>query len=963
MEIIAGVLSLQTQHVTATNLCIPAIIGYRIRLPSPLPATLLLHARQLYIDSVHIEDVECSFQVTDYLRKVDPSTPHDPKSLVDAWIADAIYSRDFGELEITLPSTLPPSKDEYMLEIHYHLPSDGSVVYCIGQPGLDDHLYSRTGFMHTGEMGVGTGGSRTLFPTLDRQGVVFPFRVIIETKETHVAVATGKCIRERVEEGKTHLYEFASDADIEPNAVGFAVGQFTAIEHPTHPWITSYLLVSRNLVVDPTKLDRGVSYMLSKLGFPSPPPSNFGGTYAQVFVATERVSQTLLTYGSMSILSDAWLETTEANRWPDPADQYRAWHLYLVGFITQYIGWRAGSMADTWIPVGISMLIALQVLSALEGNQAYYSVFCAWQERVKNDTHPRPLAPPQEEFEPDKALFWAMEGVEWDSPWTARAGWVMYMLEQRVTEFVFMNVMTNLVANPSRRISEVAFLTLLKLKAGPDLSQDVNATFIQQWIRQTHIPRFTGKVEYHEKTRRVTVTLRQQPPPHGVELYSGAIRLRVVEKKGTWMYEKQIDAKEHVWVFECRTTQSKGKGGRRPRMEEEKSEQWNRAGEKTSDQLLAMASNTVTARYWTVSSVVQYVVLDPSFMWMMDVQWSQPTEYWLEWMHDPLLRDHTALQLLGIEQFGLAELTADPAIRSPASSYLGSIITDTTRDPAIRVQAIRTLSHLHERFAPANLRDHSRWVEQEFLYSAWKKLYCDASKQPQAFSTKQDEMGVRPVLLHALASLQARDKSVHVESMLAVLDSVSLLDAYEMDPYDKSELVGAVYESAAIMAVAVLGMETAPLTGKTTLSVESDVSLGEIVQGTRTLLDVDLVMPRIHGQHPATVRCLHALMRFEKAKMLPQDATCLDFYVEHPIWRADPQVRMTAFRFLYERLGVREWLGRLMADPCPTLKARLLKEQEGGGVKIGDAWSWLNEGTAYDARVRLYMFRMIVSQK
>lgn len=980
MEILAGVLSLQAQHISASALYIPAIIGYRIKLSNPPPTTLYLHARQLDIQSARIGDVECEFRVVDYLREVDRETPRDPQSLVDAWTADVIYARDFGELEITVPKALP-NDPHLLLEITYRIPSHGNVVFCIDQPGIDDHLYSRTGFMHAGELGMCTLGPRTLFPTLEHAR--FRMRILIETKADHVAVATGRCIRCEAQEATPRgrqslgaklpparspstLYEFEVDGAIDPSALGFVVGRFAAHVHPEYPWITSYILANRPLLLDPSKLDGGVSYLQSKLGFSSPPPSSFGGTYAQVFVAAERASQALLAYGSLSILSDAWLETQASEGWwPNPLEQHLGWHAQLVGFVAQYMGWRAKRVADTWIPVGLCAYIALHVLKEIEGERAFHSVFCTWQRRVRGEAEPRgnplprPLAPPRVELEPRAHLLWAMQGVDWDSAWAARAGWVMYMIEQRLTWFVLFNVLTYLASHPNESICEVAFLTLLKLRAGPDLSQDVNINFIQQWIRQTHIPRFTGRVEYQEKARRVTVSLKQDAPPPGVELYAGAMRIQVVEKKGTWAYEKQVDAREHTWVFECRTVQSKGKGGRRPRVEEEKSEQWNRAGEKTSDQLLALSSNNMTARYWAQSAVVQYLVLDPGFAWIMDVHWIQPIEYWLEWLHDPALRSNTALQLYAIEQIGRADLSPDPLTRSPASSYIGSIVSDVSRDPAVRMQAIRTLRHIHERFTPASVNDHARWVEQDMLYAIWKKLYCNITyDQVLAPATAHDELLIRPLLLETLASLHARDGGVHINSLLPVLESVAKLEAYEMDPYDKTELTGAVYQAAAIVAVGALKHERNPVTELTTFSVESDVTLGDIVRGIRMWLDVDLVMPRVRGQHPTTVRLLDALARLEDAKVLPLGATCYSFYAKHPIWRADPQVRMFAFR----RIGGSSLLLQAVQDPCPRTRIRmvewLLTQAPRGGGCGEEIWKLLNQGSASDAILRECIFRL-----
>ncbi|KAH9253157.1 hypothetical protein BASA81_008839 [Batrachochytrium salamandrivorans] len=858
-------------------------VGYRlVKTPSLSNSndnlnTLRLNSRNLAIESVWVNGIDRKFTLVDFLNE--ESLPLTNLDSFSACLAgDLAVANSSGELVIPLPTLISHKSEDVLVEIHYSLvnPTCGVCVFKTNlEDAQDDHMFTRVGF-HSSPSG---SGARCLFPTLDglggsRTGGKIPkMHVLIETNKTNVALAPGRLVGTTVLSNTTHLYEYDHPDPICPFQVNLCVGPFVRSPAlPTMPWFTSWSLASGSHRLNTSSakpLIQTLQALVQYLGI-TPKP------YTQVFVDTE---EQLIPSSTLCLLPDSFVVDAE-REWVSSELQAHSLLFQLTGVALQTFGQIS---LDTWIPVGLSLFCALRSLPTAVQSLVLHT----WLERISHTdarankvnklvTKPglvlgRQLTQPKPYSFPVDSALWQMRLVDFSSTFASKCGVVMRMLEQRASALVFQDCLQRITQlRPHQQMSELAFLTLLKLRASQmgsnrQLALDIDSTFVTQWIRHSHMPKFTGEVAYNAKTNKIDICLRQQGG-----IYTGAIKLRIVEAGGTWDYEKQIDNIEHRWTFDLRTPRRKGKGGRKKRLVEEKEEGWRHPEALQANTLLQMAKTK--DRYWESNSTVRYVVLDPDTAWTMDLQWKQPEEFWLEMLHDTQLGENVAMQIWALRQFA----SGITGLHLRASSAITAVAVDTTRHDLVRVEALYAALSLHNKFAPATLNStdaNTSWMGMNLLISAFKQLYCSSETgEPNPFTTKNGEYAVRTALLDVLSQIRAKDGSIPEEILEVVFDSVRMCDN-SGNAFDDGPMLSGLAVCAGNIC-------------KHAIANPSE-DTEECLRWIQSALDFDSVSPNYRKQ--TTIGCLQALCELEM-----HGSTSSTDFVQFLSSR-DSQVRITAF--------------------------------------------------------------------
>ena len=610
----------------------------------------------------------------------------------------------------------------------------------------------------------------------------------------------------------------------------------------------------------------------------------------------------------------------------------------------------------------------------------------------------RTLSRPRPYSLPVDAALWAARGVSFDSFFACKAGLVMRMIEQRATPVVFRDTVRRLVSvtertalhpitpssasvasatptatprasHPTRQVSgssttttttggathapffdrvavsEMAFLTAIKARAQA-LARDVDATFVNQWLRHTGIPEFLGVVSYNARHNRVELTLKQLIKPGG-RVYMGAVKVRIVEIDGAWDYEKQIDNVEHRWAFECRSrrAQEQRKRGRRSQAYERilmEKDSWRHPENLGTDKLLSLAGNAVKRSWWDNPSPVKYVVLDPDHAWIMNVAWVQPEAYWLEMLSDVSLLKNASVLSGALDQVvheaNVTQLVPeDPTGNLRSASAVAALFQNAEAAELVRRQACQALLEWHQNHVGSISFDASAL---ELFVKVYKQLYCRrGSGEPLALSsTRVGERALRPIAIETLAKF--RNERGHAPSQVRdlVLDAVRMFDAGDVE--DDGPYLGALARAAAELAVSLSRAKDDAPEDALQEREEFAQMVDELVKWIRSVLDYAIVSAETNDAclSAAGIGCLQALYRLEVNAVVPVGSTKFQSFVEDPAWARDARARLEGFRcvlwlYVVERkaksaawMNVVTWLLRQAAnDSCLATRRAMLK--------------------------------------
>jgi len=662
-----------------------------------------------------------------------------------------------------------------------------------------------------------------------------------------------------------------------------------------------------------------------------------------------------------------------------------------VGLACQWFGcgpeMGASSPGDAWIPTGLAMFTAMEALRLSKGDTFFHLLLTKWSARVRA-THAkaaavmahhikpgivlgRPLARPKPYALPVDAALWAVRGCSFDSSFAFKAGLTMHMIHQRATTVVFRDVLRKLAkasrgsvpkTNPRggrtmglskpKLLSELGFLTLLKSRAGA-MGQDINSTFVMQWLRHSYVPRFIGKVTYLDKKNRIEVRIRQNPPEGG-RIYMGAVKVRVIESNHLiWEREMKIDNIEHLWEFECRTTRKMGRGGRRKSEVERQNKEWKNIESLDAQNALTVAESRNVNRFWDSTAPVQYVLLDPNAWWIMDLTWELSEEFWQEMIHDRTVNKDVLMLRFAIDQLCRQTFSKESHIR--AASMIAALVTNRDLEDAIRVDAARALLLIHEKSPPSSVNisllntsssNAGTWIAKDLLVTVFKELFCDETGDPLPFSVEKGGYPVRAALLETLSAIRAKDGTIPEDVKTLIFESIRLCDNAN-NPFDDGPLLSSLAVATGRLLAGMKREEeqTNGSNGPSSSSaaaalsdLSQDSNVAEAIRWIRSALDFDSVSPSPRNRKATTIGCLEALCELEIAKLVPAGSTNFAVYLEHSFWRRDADVRLKAFECI-ARLHIKErfsrkakwmsilhWLIRAAAnDPCIATRSKMMK--------------------------------------
>ncbi len=544
-----------------------------------------------------------------------------------------------------------------------------------------------------------------------------------------------------------------------------------------------------------------------------------------------------------------------------------------------------------------------------------------------------------------------MCGLDMDSTYAVRCGLLVHMLGERASHQALRECLQILVdgiwgSSARPMLSELAFLTLLKSRAGPQ-AHDINATFIEQWLRKAHVPKFTGEVVYSPKHNRVEIFLRQIGGA-GTPMYCGAIKIRVAEAQCVWDYEKVIDSTEHRWVLDCRTSRKKGKGGRKTELEDTRKKQWRNPEVLDASNLLQLAASETSKKYWEVTSPVRYVILDPDYAWMMDLTWRQPEEFWLELLHDSAMKEDIGARRFGLEQLSRTHTFKQnpPGAHLRAISAIAAIAQDIGSPDATRVHAVWALEALNNRYTAAS--NTTSWMGMNLILTVYKRLYYEEGGDPKTFHAKHGEYAVRPALLDVISRIRAGTGIVPEDVRYLIFDSIRMCESHEDNPYTDGVLMGSLARAAGLVISAIDGggggmgddaeeMRFANRWINHNLSFALEVIKHDGATNKSHLAVGCIYALHCMGAHPTRSKEMLA----NSARDIPSDlrlqmfknvAASLSYIVHHPV----------------EWLNTLAWLfNRAVRDPCLYMRHEMLRVL----LNIADTFSHrLGEGKTREGK-------------
>jgi hypothetical protein len=909
------------------------------------------HARHLSIQSISIQGKACTFTQVDFLRQVTRDTSACLQDVSARWVEDTLYASEKGEVIVHLPCS---ESKQFVLTIRYTLPYDrtknGSVL--LFPPSLDAE-----GF-----------GARCLFPCLESTCFSF-LRVSMETKRGIHACATGTLVDTKHTD-TTSVYTFEYSSSIHPSCIGFTLGRYRTLEHPAlaalscHVWLPEHVQLS----VDDSLLTDLVNLVSHVRG--SVPSSPFTFIYTDENIET----RPLVPFSSFCVLPLAsphatFSELVESRFYPTLG---YTWHLYGSRF-------AGGRIQEPWILVGICMYMAYLAVEHACGTLYASALLTEW---MKDSTPVRSLTSPNLHLSPVGRRIWTLHTFSWKhDSWTYRAAWMMYRLGVS-SGSVLAEMIREVLVLPGS-ITEAAFLTVLKARTLSRLPE-VDGVFIEQWIHSAfHTPVFTGTVSYDDKTRVLNLAFSQSAST----LYRGKIKIRVVEMTGVYEYEKEMDSETHQWTIVCQTPQKKGKGGRRTRVVEERTEQWNQVGALRADQLLSLASKHHLRKFWKIEGPVRYIIVDPEHMWMAKWKWIQPREYWMEILNEPCLYADIRLQLLAIESLSECVFISPTEKREARrdiilsiASYLAGVATEEARNERVRVAAIQAILTLHQLVNKGCSVSTGTTMIQFLLMQVYRALYMDKLNH-LPLSTRISERVIRQTLMEAIASLthggQVTDEVQ--EWMMGVLEVADIPSSatIEMGKEPSAWIRAQLGCAAAKLLIHLNEVE----------SYTDTLPVANVIREIRLALDLDLLSKDEYrtAENDVTYSCLKSFAELEAQGILEPGTIEYRFYLRPTVWHARPSVRVEAFGcivrlYVFKReqdtrildVNVVEACLRIVAqEPSQWVQTRMMDALTRAFADIQPSigpllettaiptllWNVLNAGSAYAPTVRLAVYR------
>jgi hypothetical protein len=468
----------------------------------------------------------------------------------------------------------------------------------------------------------------------------------------------------------------------------------------------------------------------------------------------------------------------------------------------------------------------------------------------------------------------------------------------------------------------------------------------------------------------------------------------VTEKGVKWIYSRYWSGRnenlEHKWSIACQTPKRKGKGGRLTRAEEQRAEQWTKVNQMEPHQLLALVSKRQSRRFWHPEECVQYVVMDPYHLWPGKLRWIQPHEYWLEILHsdDPLLVQDVYTQRIALDQLlvGMKQDT-DPKRREmhlSIASYLASMVMDETRHLSLRLRAIQTLHELwrvtYRQKKKVVVEHVTATTTMESLFLAIYRALFPSSLSSSSSTTCGGGGGggcheIHLLLIDVISSIRSVDDHKVPEAIQNwMLDVFYLLDmpsATPPSPKEKKEReeIRAHLEMGAVSMIGNLSYEYMDDDEEDGITLRTK----DVIEEIQLSLDLDIPSSSsLSGEGEGeggrtTCLCLDACARMQERGLLPRGAIVYSFYINHPIWKPYPEVRIRAYCCLLassahpDKEGAMMLLRRERSMEVTIAVFRRWSEWNQGWEEHTLAtglWYFMHEGSAYSPVLRVIIYNI-----
>ncbi|EEY69598.1 transcription initiation factor TFIID subunit, putative [Phytophthora infestans T30-4] len=521
---------------------------------------LRLHARQLKVKSVRINDVEANFEQLNFLDEIvdenyrdlatfdlfyrgaitEVGTHKEQKLVLDAWDVDRLPKSSTGFKPVLV--RVEYELDEPTGGLRFVLPDEQY------QPKRSPHMYT-----YCGPFGGLCDGARSWMPCRDTLRDACTFRIELTVPDWCVAVCSGQMVQQLLnpetdaDGGQWRTFRYVVNPQTNCSSIGFAVGPFRLFVPPEMPRMTHFALPEcfEDLVHCTSKLASTMSYFEGTLGASYP-----FKTYQQVFV--EDLPDQLQYVAGGAILDQNLLHG------PRTIDRELPSHLAQVkALVGSWIGGAVGiqSTKDAWVLIGVIGHLVNTYVRSIYGEEEYgYRIQLAMDalttmELTTDQQSPALLSSEVDVYSEYDPLSLTLLDV--------KAPLVVHMIEQRVGPKHLGIAIQRAVSGgagaaattATEPLTTLSFLKTVKTIAGA-AGQDLTKSFLTSWIIEPGMPFFTVGYWYNRKQTQAEVALQQEIPPGG-KLYTGPITITIVEDTSEYTYQKRIEHKRHKFDFPC----------------------------------------------------------------------------------------------------------------------------------------------------------------------------------------------------------------------------------------------------------------------------------------------------------------------------------------------------------------------------------------------------------------------------